>query len=275
MKWALIQPEQDRYDFKDADRLVDFARAHQMIVRGHTLVWYRQLPDWVTTRAWTRPALERALHDHIRTVVGRYKGRIAQWDVVNEAIADDGTLRDNVFLRVIGPEYIDLAFKWAHAADPGALLFYNDYDLELRGPKARAALALVRSMHDRGVPIDGVGIQSHDFQVRAPAPGRLLNALQSYATLGLDVAVTELDVPLQLPADPARLEAQAAIYRQVLDACLAVKRCHTFVTWGFTDKHSWVPGEYPGFGAALPFDAEYRPKPAYAALRAGLRRPRG
>lgn len=274
MKWDTIHPEQNRYDFAPADSIVRFARAHGMAVRGHTLVWYRQVPAWVTDRSWTRAELEKVLHDHIRRVVGHYRGKIAQWDVVNEAFDKEGKLRDNVWLRVIGPEYIDLAFRWAHEAAPNVKLYYNDYDIEFAGVKAQTVKAFVRSLQARHVPIDGVGIQAHELTVRPPSRRELQAALKGYADLGLDVAITELDVGIYLPSSAKKLEEQVAVYSDVLDACLAVSRCGTFVTWGFTDKYSWIPSEIPGFGDALPFDAIYAPKPAFEALRRGLARSR-
>jgi endo-1,4-beta-xylanase len=270
MKFAFIHPERHRYDFDDADRIVRFAREHHMKVRGHTLVWYREAPDWVTKGKWTRPQLERVLRDHIRTVVGRYRGKVAEWDVVNEALGEDGKLRDSVWTRVIGPDYIPLAFRWAHEADPDARLFYNDFDLEYPGPKARAAVDLVRRLKADGVPIDGVGIQAHELTVHTPTTEELDAALRSYTDLGLDVAITELDVGVHLPASRRELAEQADVYRYVLDACLDVPRCTSFTTWGFTDRHSWVPGEIDGFGDALPFDQDDRAKPAARALKARL-----
>jgi endo-1,4-beta-xylanase len=270
MKFAFVHPARDRYDFADADRIVRFAREHDMKVRGHTLVWYREAPDWVTKGKWTRAGLERVLRDHIRKVVGRYRGKVAEWDVVNEALDEDGKLRDSVWTRVIGPDYIPLAFKWAHEADPGARLFYNDFDLEYPGPKARAAVALVRGLQADGVPIDGVGIQAHELTVHKPTTEQLDAALRDYTDLGLDVAITELDVGVHLPASKQELDEQAGVYRDVLDTCLDVSRCTSFTTWGFTDRHSWVPGEVDGFGDALPFDRDFRAKPAAKALKARL-----
>jgi endo-1,4-beta-xylanase len=269
MKFAFVHPGRHRYD-ADADRIVRFATKHSMKVRGHTLVWYREAPDWVTKGKWTRSQLERVLRDHIRTVVGRYRGKVAEWDVVNEALDEDGKLRDSVWTRVIGPDYIPLAFEWAHEADPDARLFYNDFDLEFPGPKARAAVALVRRLQADGVPIDGVGIQAHELTVRKPTTSDLDAALRSYSDLGLDVAITELDVGVHLPASKKELDDQADVYRNVLDACLEAPRCTSFTTWGFTDRHSWVPGEIDGFGDALPFDKEDRAKPAARAVKARL-----
>jgi endo-1,4-beta-xylanase len=270
MKWDTIHPSEDHYDFAPADAIVKFARAHHMAVRGHNLVWYRQVPAWVTDGTWTRAQLEQVLHDHIRKVVGHYRGKIAQWDVVNEAIDDTGQLRPSVWLDVIGPDYIDLAFRWAHEEDPNAKLYYNDYDIDRPGPKADAAHALVAGLQARGVPIDGVGIQAHEIATRPPSRTDLQAALSGYAAMGLDVAITELDVGIARPTDASKLAAQSRVYGDVLDACLAVSRCRTFVTWGFTDRASWIPDEIPGFGDALPFDRDYRPKPALTTIRTRL-----
>ena len=274
MKWDRIHPARDRYDFGPADTIVDFARAHHMTVRGHNLVWYREVPSWVTDHHWTRGELEQILHEHIRTVVRHYRGRVAQWDVVNEAVDKDGKLRDSIWSKVIGPTYIDLAFRWAHEEDPKAKLYYNDYDIESPGPKASAVTALVRGLHARGVPIDGVGIQGHEVASHPPSGHELESALRTYAAMGLDVAVTEADVALSLPANEHERQVQAGVYDHMLRACLAVSRCRTFVTWGFTDRSSWVPAENPGTGDALPFDRGYRPKAALGALRTVLARAR-
>jgi endo-1,4-beta-xylanase len=275
MKWDEIHPEQNRYDFAPADSIVDFARENGMTVRGHTLVWYREIPKWVTDRSWTRAELEQVLRDHIRRVVGHYRGKVAEWDVVNEAVDNEGRMRDSIWMRVIGPDYIDLAFRWAREADPDARLYYNDFDLEFPGPKADAAMTLVRGLQDRGVPIDGVGIQGHELTVRRPSRVDLEAALRSYARLGLDVGITELDVGIFVPSSPEELAVQAEVYGDVLDACLAVTRCRTFVTWGFTDAHSWIPFDIPGFDDGLPFDRSYQPKPALDTLRATLASSRG
>jgi endo-1,4-beta-xylanase len=270
MKWDTIHPAPDRYHFRPADAIVDYAQSNGMAVRGHTLVWYRQVPDWVNDREWTRPELERVLRDHIHRVVGRYRGKVVQWDVVNEAFDNDGELRDSVWARVIGPDYIPLAFRWAHEADPDARLYYNDFDLEFSPAKASAVEQLVRDLQAAGVPIHGVGLQGHELDVRPPTREQVATTLERFAALGLDVGITELDVGVTMPSDPAKLDTQAAIYDNVLAACLSVRRCRTFVTWGFTDAHSWIPGELPGFGDALPFDTEYEPKPAAERLRARL-----
>lgn len=270
MKWRTIHPEPARYDFTAADRLVKFATRHGMRVRGHTLVWHIDNPTWLTEGSFTRHQLSAILRDHIKTVVGHFRGRIAQWDVVNEAISDDGTLRETVWSRGIGPSYIDRAFRWAHAADPEAKLFYNDYGGEGRGVKADAIYRLVAGMRRRGVPIDGVGLQMHTAVGEAPRPKDVVKNMRRIAGLSLGVAVTEMDVAVAVPAAASSLSRQARVYGDGLSACLLVRRCTAFVTWGFTDRYSWIPTSKPGLGDALPFDANYELKPAYEALRRAL-----
>ncbi|HET6793551.1 MAG TPA: endo-1,4-beta-xylanase [Acidimicrobiales bacterium] len=274
MKWDTIQPGPHTYDFRAGDAVVSFARSHHMVVRGHNLVWHEQNPAWLTSRSWTRDQLIALLRGHIMTVVGHYRGEVAQWDVVNEAIGDDGTLRRNIWLDGIGPDYIAMAFRWAHQADPAAELFYNDYGLELGGPRTQAAYDLVSRLRSRGVPVHGVGLQFHEPVTTADRLAAVPGVMARFDALGLDVAVTELDV--WLPQGPSgrplarSLEAQAGYYRTVLDDCLAAARCSTFATWGFTDRYSWVPGRFPGYSQALPFDVSYHPKPAAYALQQAL-----
>ena len=270
MKWSLIHPEPDRFNFCPADVLTAFAAANGMAIRGHTLVWHQQIPGWLESLG--REELTRVLRRHILAVVGRYRGLIREWDVVNEAVGDDGSLRDSVWLRTLGEEYLDLAFRWAHEADPSARLFYNDYGAETLNLKSDRIYALVAGMLARGVPIHGVGFQAHvgiDPGLR-PARAAVLANLARFRDLGLETNFTEVDVRVRLPADGNKLAVQAEVYRDLLEVCLEVGSCASFVTWGITDAHSWVPGFFGGYGAALPFDAEYRPKPAYHALMEAL-----
>lgn len=270
LKFGPVHPARDRYDFEAADAIVKFAESNDMWVRGHTLVWHIQQPAWLEEGKWTRDELIEVLREHITTVVGRYRGRIAAWDVVNEAIEEDGTLRDTLWLQVIGPEYIELAFRWAHEADPDALLFYNDYACEGLGCKSDAVYALVQGMLERDVPIHGVGLQSHLVLASPPDLEGVRANIERLGDLGLLVHVTEMDVRMQGEPTEAKLKRQAQMYGEFLETCLAAENCTAFVLWGFTDRHSWIPGFQPGWGSALIFDESYQPKPAYEALRGVL-----
>jgi endo-1,4-beta-xylanase len=270
MKFGPIHPQRERYAFQDADEIVDFCQAHDMVVRGHTLVWHNQLPRWVKEGEWTREELMTVLREHITTVVGRYRGRVAVWDVVNEAVADDGSLRDTIWLRVIGPDYLDMAFRWAHEADPDALLFYNDYNGEGLNVKSDAIYDLVQNLLARDVPVHGVGLQMHVSTQWSPKPQDVLKNMDRLADLGLEVHITEMDVRIKGQPTEKKLARQAAIYRDMMETCLSAQRCTAYVLWGFTDRHSWVPGFFAGWGHGLIFDEDYRPKPAYEALRDAL-----
>ncbi|GGS83177.1 endo-1,4-beta-xylanase [Streptomyces cinerochromogenes] len=269
MKWESLEPRQGEYDWAAADRLVDFAHRHGQKVRGHVLVWHNQLPSWLTAGDLDAGRLRAALHRHITDTVRHFKGRIWQWDVVNEAFNEDGTLRDSIWLRTLGPGYIADAFRWAHEADPHALLFYNDYNTEWTGPKSDAVYDLLRSLRAAGVPVDGVGFQGH-LSIRYDLPTGMADNFARFDRLGLATAVTEADVRMPVPADSGRLATQAEGYRRLLDACLRTRRCISFTVWGFTDRYSWVPDTFPGEGAANLFDEDYRPKPAYRALQSEL-----
>ncbi len=270
MKFDRLRPAPSAFDFTRADALVGFAEANGMAVRGHTLVWHRQLASWLTAGVWTPDEARALLEEHVTTVTQHYRGRIAAWDVVNEALADDGSLRSGIWYDHLGREYIELAFQWAHAADPEAALFYNDYSLEWGGAKTDSAFALLSDLVARGVPVHGIGFQAH-FQVgQLPSQDDLVAVFKRFAELGLGVHITELDIRIPLPATADDLETQAESYARVAGACLSVPACDMLVMWGFTDADSWIPGAFPGFGQALIFTAAYQPKPAYWALHALL-----
>lgn len=270
MKFEPIHPERDRYDFTAADTLVDFAQTHQMQVRGHTLVWHRQLPNWLTEREWTREELITILRQHINTVVGRYRDRLFAWDVVNEAIsdADDAALRENIWLKTIGSDYIEMAFRWAHEADPKARLFYNDYNGEGLGKKSDEIYALAKDLRQRNVPINGVGLQMHVSLDNPASPEAVATNIKRLGELGLEVQITEMDVRTYGAKGTLeeKLTAQANLYRDMLRVCLDAPKCTAFATWGFTDQHSWIPKHYNHPDSPLIFDESYRPKPAYNAL---------
>jgi len=282
MKWLVIGSQQGTYNFEPGDTLTAFAQAHQMQVRGHTLCWNSNNPTWVN--GLSSSALSQTLKAYITTVMGHYKGNVFAWDVVNEAISDSATatgttLKDSIWydapgIGLSGTGYVEQAFRWARAADPNALLFYNDYGIEVTGNKSQALLNMLTDFKARGVPIDGVGLQMH-VDTSANYPSTFPAVLKAYTALGLQVHITEMDVRLPVDsngnASAADLQAQARTYQFVVSTCLTNPLCTAIDTWGFTDKYSWIPSVYPGFGTALPFDATYGAKPAYGAMMDALK----
>ena len=270
-KMDALRPSATTYNFTDADALMAFAEQNGMAVRGHTLVWHSQLPGWLTSGNFTRDQTIAIMRDHIRTVMGRYAGRIVHWDVVNEAVADGtGQLRTNSFWHQrIGPEYIALAFQFAREADPTAVLYYNDYEAEGLGQKSDAVFNLVSSLRSQGVPVDGVGWQMHKINPFRIQGQHVTNA-QRLASLGVEISITEMDVRIALPTDATELQQQALAFGDAVRFCLEQPNCTSLTTWGFTDKYSWVPSVFGGFGDALIYNASYQPKPAYTALQSVL-----
>ena len=264
MKWGLVEPERGEFDWKGADSLVAFAEANRQKIRGHTLVWHSQLPLWLINGAFRPDEIKDLMVAHIAEEVGRYKGAIYAWDVVNEPFTDDGSWRRSIFYDAMGPDYIATALKAARAADPAAKLYVNDYNVETDGPKMQALYDLVASLKRAGAPIDGVGVQSH-FAAGA-LPKDIQSVMEKFAGLGVDVAVTELDLRIRLPADEKALVTQAGDYASVVRACRATPRCVGVTTWGITDDRSWIPSFFSGYGAALPFDEAHRAKPAVGAM---------
>ena len=271
LKWGPLRPTRDQFAFEDADLIVDFAKANDMALRGHTLVWHNMLPAWVAELGLGDPGID-LVRGHIETVVRRYRGRIGAWDVVNEAIENDG-LRDSFFLHALGPDYLATVFQWAHDADPDARLFYNDFDADTLNAKSDAIYATVKDLLRRGVPVHGLGLQMHLCLWAPPKAKSVARNIRRFNDLGLEVHITEMDVRMKVPATEENLRVQARIYRDMIKVCLGAAQCTAFVTWGVTDRYSWVPNAFPGFGAALLFDHDGLPKPAYHALRETLENP--
>ncbi len=278
MKFGPTHPGLNVYSFASADSIAAFAAAHGMALRGHTLVWHSNLPSWLTGATWTTAQLSNILQDHISTVVGHYKDQVFAWDVVNEAFNDNGTLRSTIWsnspgIGLAGTAYIEQAFRWARAASPKAYLYYNDYNAESTGVKSDAVYAMAKDFKARGVPLDGIGMQMHLTSAAPNLTGIEAN-MRRLADLGLMIDITELDVRLTVNssgiASDALLATEAQTYHDIVAVCLKIPLCRGVQTWGFTDKYSWVPGTYPGLGAALEFDAGYRPKPAYASMVGAL-----
>ncbi len=300
MKWDVTQPTQTTFNFQPGDELVAFAQANGMRVRGHNLCWHSQLPGWLQLpngtggyAATATPAQMAALlQKHINTEVTHYAGEVFAWDVVNEAFSDSTptTLGNSIWYNQPGigigtgsgdptdTGYIEQAFRWAHAADPNALLFYNDYNIEGPGAKFNAVLAMVQDFVNRGVPINGVGFEMHLELGGSPGTVGLAENMQQLAALGIQVHITEMDVRLPvnssgLATTPAELLQQAQTYQNILTVCLQQPNCTAFQVWGVSYNDSWIPSTFPGYGAALPFDFNYQPTPAFNALLTALQTP--
>jgi endo-1,4-beta-xylanase len=286
MKWQVVEPTQGGFDWSGADRLVNFAEQNGQLVRGHTLLWHNQLPTWLTTGVAngtiTNSQLMDLLEAHIFTEVGRYKGRIWQWDVANEFFRDSnpsGINPNDFWVSHLGTGIIPQAFRWARQADPVALLMYNDYNIageDGSNAKSDAVFAWVQQMLDQGVPIDGIGNQGH-LDTQFGFPTRMQQDLERYASLGLKVAITEADVrtfvdgpTTQVPTNHLEFFAQPYEFDQMMKAALAVPECISFTCWGFGDADSWIPGFFKGEGYATLYDVNLNPKPAYFALQQDL-----
>ena len=281
LKWASVHPRPRTYDFAAGDRYVAFGEQNGMFVVGHNLLWHKQTPRWVfedsTGTPVSRDTLLARLRDHIHTVVGRYRGRIKGWDVVNEALEDDGTMRRTPWLTILGEDYLATAFRFAHEADPEAELYYNDYELE-RAPKRRGAVELVRRLQDEGIPIAAVGLQNHD-RLDWPSPAQEDSTIDAFARLGVRVMITELDVdvlPHTSESNPfgdglpdSLQQALARRYAELFASYLRHRETVTRVTfWGVTDRDSWL-NNWPVRGRTnypLLFGRDGRPKPAFAAV---------
>lgn len=277
MKWWVVRRSPDDFDFREGDEIVAFAEAHGMKVRGHCLVWDHDNPEWLVQRHFAPDRMSQLLQQHIDRVMQHYAGHVFAWDVVNEALDESGEFKDSPWYNQPGigfagkgPAYIEQAFRWAHSADPSALLFYNENGAEGLNRKSDAVYAMVKGFRRRGVPIDGVGLQMHisgvDFDTSQIAPN-----IKRLTELGLQVHITELDISLPVDSSGSfsrdNLERQAEICRGVVRACMQSSGCTAIQTWGFTDKYSWVGSHsHRTRGGALPFDNLYRPKPAYDAM---------
>jgi len=284
MKMGPIHPEQDRYNWSDADAIVDFAQAHGLRVRGHNLCWHEQTPAWLFKDAngnlVTKDVLLKRLKDHITTVVKRYKGKIYAWDVVNEAIDDDSTkfLRNSLWYQICGEDFIAKAFEYAHEADPKAVLFYNDYNTE-RPEKRERVYRLLKKLVDAKVPINGVGLQAH-WSIYEPTPADLIATIKKFSSLGLKVQITELDVSVypweknmraKRPGEaddytPDLEKKQSDQYAEIFMILREYRHTLTGVTfWNISDRHTWL-NDYPVPGRRnypLLFDMNYKPKKAY------------
>jgi endo-1,4-beta-xylanase len=272
-KWIHTEPQRNAFNYTLGDQIVDASKDANQLRRCHTFLWHNQIPTWLTTGTWTKGSLLSALETHIKNVADYYWNDCYAWDVVNEAFNDDGTLRKTIWLDVIGPEYIEHAFRLARQyTSPGTKLYYNDYGIERVNNKSLAVARMIREYQRVGVPIDGMGLQAHFTVGRAPSYSDIRASQQLFSSLGLETALTELDVRMALPDDANKTAAQAAIYADSVRACVDEESCVGVTVWDFWDPVSWVPQTFPGEGNACLWDEDFRKKPAYYSVADVLRK---
>jgi endo-1,4-beta-xylanase len=296
LKWALVHPQLNVYDFSAADRYVEFGKKNHMFIIGHTLIWHNQTPKWVFEDEKGNPVtpvvLLKRMRDHIHKVVKRYRGKIKGWDVVNEAVNDDGTLRQSPWMKIIGEDYLVKAFQYAHEADPKAELYYNDFALE-NEPKRKGAIALIKKLQAAGIPVKAIGLQGHDH-LDWPTLEQQDETIRQFAELGIKVNITELDITV-LPSSQkqntaevtARAETttelnpytnglpdsvQQALTKRYADLFSVFAKHRDAIDrvtfWGVTDADSWR-NDWPAKGRTdypLLFDRKGEPKPAFEAV---------
>jgi endo-1,4-beta-xylanase len=276
-----LRPSPTTYNFKQMDQVMAFAKAHDMPVQAHHLVWGEEkwLPAWLKNGNYSKTQLLQLIHDHIATVVGHYKGQIQEWSVVNEAFSRGQHiygLHDWWGDHIGDQSYIDDSFIWAHQADPSAKLILNDFQDDTPNSISNAMYSYIKAAKARGVPIDGIGMQMHIDGTNPPAKDVVIANMRRFAALGIGVYVTEFDVNMSnvLSLNNVKDQKEADIYYQMMRACIESKVCHSFAILGITDKESW----YNYMGTApdarpLPFDSHYNPKPAFYSLRLALQQP--
>jgi endo-1,4-beta-xylanase len=263
MKWDTTEPSNGTFNFGPGDQIVSYAQANGERVRCHNLVWQSQLPSWVSSLPTSQ--VQAAMETHITTEATHFKGECYAWDVVNEPFNSDGSFVSDPFFKAMGSGYIADALRTAHAADPAAKLYLNDFNIEGENAKSNAMFSLAQSLLAQGVPLNGIGFESHF--ILGQIPSDMQANMQRFANLGLDVAVTELDDRITLPATSANLAQQATEFSNVVKDCLGVSRCVGVTQWAVGDADSWVPGTFSGQGAATMFDQNYNPKPAFTAVQ--------
>lgn len=253
------------WTFDAAERLAVLATTEGKEMRGHALLWHKQIPAWVLRRTWTQARMTDFLSEHVAVTMNAFRGRIREWDVVNEPLADDGSFRASLWSETLGPEYIGQALTWAREADPTAKLFINEYGAE-HGQKSDGLLRLAAKLREAGAPLDGIGFQMHVSTSCYPREHELAATFARFAELGLEVRITEMDIrATDLSMSPSeRAVATTEIYQEAARACAAEPQCRGFTVWGVDDSTSWLRTDK----AALLLDDDLQPKPAMAVIRA-------
>lgn len=270
MKWVNIRPKKDFWNWSDMDNMVAFAEKNGLKIKGHTFLWHDQNAPYVHSLK-TREEAIALLTEHITTIMTRYKGRVVEYDVANEVFTEDGRLRDTIWHRLIGDDFLDVAFKAARAADPAAKLILCDFNTEYEGTaKGDASYEMVKAMKERGVPIDGVAFQLH---VMADSPideEALRDNIKRFAALGLTCSFSEVDVRVKLPLDAQKIAAQDQIYETLGSVARTEPNAKSVILWGLSDKGSWIPRAFPGYGSANVYDKDMKEKSALKALVKGI-----
>jgi endo-1,4-beta-xylanase len=271
LKFSWLRPAANRYDFFWADSMVAFALKNNMVVRGHTLVWHDQLSTWVTSGNYTSMQADSILKDHITTVMSRYKGKVDIWDVVNEAMGDNGSIRTTSYWYTkLGLSYLERAFRLANEVDPTAKLYYNDYNIEGTNTKSDAVYQMLKDLIAKGVPVHGIGFQGHFVVGQLPTQADMLANFARFAALGLAIQVTELDVRVPLPATTASLAQQAADFERVFNVCLQTPACNAVELSNTFDAETWILTTFPGFGAPGILTETFERKPSFSAVSKAL-----
>lgn len=266
MKSALLRPNKTFWNWSDPENLIKFAEKNKMAPKWHTLFWHQQNPPFISSLKNSDEA-QKMMDEHITTILQKYKGRVRDYDVVNEMFEEDGSFRENVWLKTLGPTYIERALRKAHEVDPGAHLFLNEYNNEAKGyPKADAMYELAKTLVESGVPLYGIGMQLHLAADLPYDEDAIRQNIRRYADLGLKVCFSEVDVRLPLSKADAYKDSQKDVYKSLMKLALEEPNVESFIVWGISDKNSWVPAAFPGYGDALLFDREFKEKELYNAL---------
>jgi endo-1,4-beta-xylanase len=267
LKMEIIRPAPDAWSLEEFEEILSFAQENNLQVRGHPLVWHRQLPKWLSGAEVGSEELQKIMLEHIETLVGRYKRQIKIWDVVNEAVLKDGSFRKSPWFKALGKDYIEKAFRAAHKANKNAKLFYNDYKISRPSRKFEAVYELLRELRERDVPVHGVGLQMHLMPGYLPSAAELSEVIGRFSDLGLEVHITELDQALNIPVTKEILEHNASTFAMAAKVCTRHSACTSIAFWGLGDHNSWIPQEFKGLSAGTLLDEDYQPKPSYYAVK--------
>lgn len=272
MKWINLRPKVNYWSWSDIDSLIKYAEENKITVKWHTLFWHQQNSPFISS-SWTRDQALKMMDEHISMIMTRYKGKIAEYDVVNEMFEEDGSMRKSIWYNTIGPDYIEHALIKAHEIDPDAKLYLNEYNNEEMGhPKADAMYKMVKDFKERGIPIDGIGMQLHLDATLKYSENAIRENIKRYNDLGLEVSFSEVDIRIPTNNPAAYEKAQEDMYLMLYRLAKESPNVKSVITWGISDRHSWVPSAFSGKGSALLYDKYLKPKAVYKAIEKELRK---